>query len=181
MLQGTVERVSVGGIVVGKAKLLSGRTVPLVRPELRCMYSWSTAALVDRVYALQDKTDRPSKVGERNRERTQAAVASFLERIYQEGNRGWEPEERALNAAVTNALNAAHVFEAALAEGLELEAVDVAPSLASTPEAECFDVKLTFFAPTELLARARKIYRFTFSVSEPCPVPVGRIRSWSIR
>src|SRR5207249_3431799 len=40
-----VERVSVPGVVSGKTTLLMGQTVPVLVPELRGMYSWTTGAL----------------------------------------------------------------------------------------------------------------------------------------
>ena len=44
-----VERVSIAGVVAGKATLLTGQVVPVIAPELRAMSSWSTAALADAV------------------------------------------------------------------------------------------------------------------------------------
>jgi hypothetical protein len=41
-----VERVSIPGIISGKTKLRNGYVVPIVVPEIRGMYSWTTEALV---------------------------------------------------------------------------------------------------------------------------------------
>jgi hypothetical protein len=44
-----VERVSIPGVIIGQVRLMSGQTVPVIWPELRCMYSWTTAALVEAI------------------------------------------------------------------------------------------------------------------------------------
>src|SRR5262249_51412762 len=44
-----VERVSIPGVVAGKATLLLGQVVPVIVPELRGMYSWATHALASAV------------------------------------------------------------------------------------------------------------------------------------
>src|SRR5262249_33961909 len=43
------ERVSIAGVVSGKETLMSGQIVPVIYPELRGMYSWSTKALLTEV------------------------------------------------------------------------------------------------------------------------------------
>ena len=39
------ERISMAGVITGSTRLLSGQTVPVVRPEKRGMYNWSTREL----------------------------------------------------------------------------------------------------------------------------------------
>ena len=45
-LEEGVERVSIPGLIAGKATLLLGQVVPVVVPDLRGMYSWTTTALI---------------------------------------------------------------------------------------------------------------------------------------
>src|SRR5262249_31352659 len=44
-----VERVSIPGVIAGKATLLMGQVVPVIVPELRGMRSWTTSALIQAV------------------------------------------------------------------------------------------------------------------------------------
>jgi hypothetical protein len=64
---------------------------------------------------------------------------------------------------------------------MELDEIDVVRSPICRPESDCWDVKLTFFDPSRMLDRARKVYRFTVDVSDVTPVTVGSVRSWSVR
>src|SRR5258707_9718284 len=47
------ERISVPGVIAGRVQLMSGQMVPVIWPELRCMYSWTTAALIKAVCGEQ--------------------------------------------------------------------------------------------------------------------------------
>lgn len=172
---GRIERVSVPGVIVGRARLASGQTLPVIWPELRGMYSWNTAALVRAV--------RPqSRRREGATEAEGSDVTGFLERVYHGlRNLGFSAADRAVNYAATNALNAAQVFEAAVKDGMQLDDIAVERSALCRPESECWDVKLYFFDPERQLQRARRVYRFTVDVSDVCPVMVGQVRSWSVR
>src|SRR5262249_36899295 len=87
--QGKVERVSIPGIAGGQVDLPSGQRLPILWPELRGMYSWTTAALTEAIRAKD-----PSAASE---------VGNFLERVYYEArNLGLTPQERALNFAATS-------------------------------------------------------------------------------
>jgi cyanobactin maturation PatA/PatG family protease len=175
-----VERVSVAGAIIGQVRLMSGQSVPLICPELRCMYSWSTAALVE---ANSGKPPAKNAGAEKQEAHAQKAgsAANFLERVYHElRNLGLTPQERALNYAATNALTVAGIFEAALKAQMELDTIEVERSPICRPDSECWDVVLCFFDPESVL-RSRKCYRFTVDVSDVCPVMVGKVRSWSIR
>jgi hypothetical protein len=180
-LAGTVEMVSLPGVIAGKTTLLSGETLPVVVPGLRGMYSWTTAALVEAV------AGRPPAKGAAEKERAahsqrSAAVRNFLERVYHElRNLGLAASERALNYAATNAFAVNEIFQAAIKDGMELDEIDVVRSPICRPESDCWDVKLTFFDPSRMLERARKVYRFTVDVSDVTPVTVGSVRSWSVR
>ena len=48
-VRGEVELVSIAGRLGGRTRLFNGQFVPVVVPELRGIYSWSTAALVRAV------------------------------------------------------------------------------------------------------------------------------------
>jgi hypothetical protein len=167
-----VERVSVPGIVVGRARLMNGQFVTGLVPDLRGMNNWNTSALVDAVSPAKGAGKASHLDG----------ITSFLNRIYYGfRNLGLTPQDRALNFAATNALNAARVFESALKDGRHLDTVEVERSPICRPESDCWDVKLVFFDPEHQTQRARMVYRFTVDVSDINPVMVGPVRSWQVR
>nr|WP_322745291.1 PatA/PatG family cyanobactin maturation protease [Coleofasciculus sp. LEGE 07081] len=169
-LEEGVERISVPGIITGQVMLMSGRVVPIILPTLRCMYSWTTSALIEVI------------CGSEPDESAAQGVTNFLEKIYYElRNLGITPQERAINYSATNALNAERIFECAIREEMDLDTIEVEPSPLCRPGSECWDVKLTFFNPRLVFQQARKCYRFTVDVSDVCPVSVGRVRSWFVR
>lgn len=166
----TVERVSVPGVVVGRATLSNGQVVPLVRVDPRGLHGWSTRTLLA---ALAPGDGAASPAG--------AEVAVFLQRVYAElRNLGVLASERAVNFAATNAFQAERVFRDALGEGLRLDSIAVERSPLCRPESDCWDVRLTFFDPTRRLERAREVYRFTVDVSDVVPVTVGRPSHWPV-
>jgi cyanobactin maturation PatA/PatG family protease len=174
-----VERISIPGVLAGKRTLLSGEVVPVIVPELRGMYSWTTAALVQAVAG-----SAPGKnAKDRESYDTKAdGVRNFLERVYHElRNLGVTAQERAINYAAANAFAVNQIFEAALKDRMELDTIECERSPICRPDSDCWDVKLTFFDPDKILQRARRTYRFTVDVSDVVPVTVGPVRSWSIR
>ena len=78
-------------------------------------------------------------------------------------------------------MNVERIFESVLKEQMELDTIEVEPSPVGQPGTDCWDVKLTFFDPSRVFERARKVYRFTINVVDVCPVMVGKVRSWSVR
>lgn len=176
-----VDRVSVPGVIVGQQTLMSGQVVPVIQPALRCMYSWTTSALVESI-AGKAPSDS-AKAADREAYAARAAgIGNFLERVYNDlRNLGLSPQERAINYAATNALNAGRAFELALREEMQLDTVEAAPSPICRPDSECWDVILTFFAPARQLEQARRAFRFAVDVSDVCPVMVGDVRSWYVR
>lgn len=175
-----VERISIAGLIIGRVRLMSGQSVPLIWPDLRCMYSWSTAALVEAI-AGEPPPDSADPEEQETYAQKVAAVVNFLERVYYElRNLGTTPQERAINYAASNALTAAGIFEAALQAEMELDTIEVERSPICRPDSECWDVVLCFFDPESVL-RSRKCYRFTIDVSDVCPVMVGKVKSWSMR
>lgn len=176
-----VERVSIPGVILGVTRLRSGLEVPVVAPEIRGMYSWTTEALVTAVSgpAPGEKATEQAKA-EHSAKR--AAVTNFLERVYYEiRNLGREPQERALNFAATNAFEVERIYEQAIREEMELDAIDVERSPTCPPGTDCWDVKLLFFFPERPPQSVRRVYRFTVDVTDIVPAIVGPVRSWSIR
>jgi cyanobactin maturation PatA/PatG family protease len=175
------ERISVPGVIAGSVQLMSGQVVPVIIPELRCMYNWSTVQLVESISG-KAPAGNASKDEKENYAKRQSAIVNFLERTYHElRNLGMTPQERSINYAATNALNAAGIFAEAIKDAMQLDTIEVEPSPVCRPGAECWDVKLIFFDPENQFQRARKVYRYTIDVSEPCPVMVGLVRSWYIK
>lgn len=172
-----VERISVGGIVAGQTRLMSGQVVPSLLPVLRCMYNWTTSALIESAIGK-----RPSKKDDQEKyDRKMEGIRNFLERVYHEiRNLGITSADKALNSAATNAMNVAEVFESAIKENMQLDTIEVERSPVSASESECWDVKLIFFKPGDI-TQARRVYRFAVDVSGVCPVMVGSVRSWSAR
>jgi len=180
-VKGQIERVSIGGVLSGTITLLSGLEIPLVQPELRCMYSWRTDSLIEAA-AGKAPEESASAADQETYLRKVAGVRSFLERVYYEArNKGRSSQERAINYAATNAFNVARIFEAALKDEMELDTVEVEPSPVCPPGSDCWDVNLVFFNPRRMLDQARRAYRFTLDVSDSCPLMMGKLRSWSVR
>jgi cyanobactin maturation PatA/PatG family protease len=174
-----VERVSIPGTIFGQVRLMSNQIIPAIWPELRGMYSWTTAALVEAVCGKP-----PSESAKTQEQAAYAqkieAVANFLRRVYDElRNLGITSQERAINYAATNVANANNIFELALEKKLELHNIEVVPSPTCRPGSDCWDVKLVFFDPENVL-RTKTAYRFTVDVSDVCPVMVDQVRSWSM-
>lgn len=172
-----VERVSIPGRAYGSVTLSNGYSVPLLAPELRGMYSWSTGVLIDSVLG-KPPADKPGK--EHHAARS-AGLRGFLERVYHElRNLGAAPQDRARNYAATNAFQLATIFHSSAKEELELDSIQVERSPICRPHSDCWDVLLTFFHPRERLTRARRVHRFTVDVSDLVPVTVGPVRTWSV-
>jgi cyanobactin maturation PatA/PatG family protease len=170
-----VERVSVGGALSGKAVLMSGQALPVIRPALRCLNNWTVQALAGAASKPAAKAAKPQHPP------ADESLKGFLERVYHElRNLGLAPEHRAINYAATNAFTAARIFQQAANARLALDSISVERSPLCRPGSDCWDVKLSFFDPENVL-RARRIFRYTVDVSDVCPVTVGDVRSWPAR
>jgi hypothetical protein len=175
-----VERISVPGVVAGKAMLLNGQVVPVIVPELRGMYSWTTAALVDAVAGLAGGKGAEGE-GKKHAKKREG-VRNFLARVYHElRNLGLTPQDRALNYAATNAFEMGEIYSAAIKEEMELDKIQVSPSPIGRPGSDCHDVEVYFFYPGRQVQTVRKVYRFTVDVSDTVPVTVGTMREWYTR
>jgi hypothetical protein len=158
-----------------------GEVVPVIVPDLRGMYSWSTAALVEAVAGPAPAPEAPeaekqAHAGQR------AGVENFLQRVYHElRNLGLLPRDRALNFAATNAFEVARIYQAAIKEKMELESINVLASPISRPGSDCWDVEVYFFYPERQVQTVRRVHRFTVDVSDTVPVTIGTTRSWFTR
>jgi len=167
-----IERVSIPGYLTGSIRLMSGQTVPTIIPEVRGMYGWSVAALIEDLRQADPAGPSEEDCGNKIRE--------YLERIYYEfRNLGVTPQERALNFSATNAFQIADVMSTGTAADVGLDTITVEKSPICRPDSDCYDVKLQFFNLQDS-RRAGKVYRFTVDVSDAIPVSIGRVRSWSV-
>lgn len=177
--EGQIERVSIPGALSGKARLLNGQTVPVLVPELRGMYSWTTSAMVK---SLVGEPNGDGEAGRADHERRRAGMHNFLERVYHGvRNLGVMPQERAINFAATNAFEAGAIYTSALKDGMELDSINVVRSPICRPESDCWDVELYFFYPERQVQTVRRVYRYTVDVSDVVPVTVGPVRTWFTR
>ncbi|MGO9271312.1 MAG: PatA/PatG family cyanobactin maturation protease [Terriglobia bacterium] len=177
------ERVSIPGIISGSVRLFNGQVVPVIRPEIRGMCNWTTAALVQAVAGATPPESAPPAEQQAYSDKIEG-VRSFLERLYYElRNLGITPQERAMNYAGTNAFHIEMVFESTMKEpeDMDLESIEVEHSPVCRPDSDCWDVKLHFFFPARQVQTVRKVYRFTVDVSDVVPVTVGPVRSWFVR
>lgn len=176
-----VERVSIPGVVAGRARLMNGQEVPVVVPEIRGMYSWTTKALAEAVAGPAPAADAPAKQRDAYGKKM-AALHGFLDRVYHGlRNLGVAPQDRAVNYAATNAFAAGQVFDAAHGENMELDSINVTRSPVSRPGSDCWDVELYFFYPDRQVQTVRKVFRVTVDVSDVVPVTIGTTRSWFTR
>ncbi len=167
-----IERVSIPGYIGGSIRLMSGQTVPAIIPEVRGLYAWSVAALIEDLRQAYPAGPSEEDYGNKIRE--------YLERIYYEfRNLGVTPQERALNFSATNAFQIADVMSTGTAADVGLDTITVEKSPICRPDSDCYDVKLQFFNLQDS-RRAGKVYRFTVDVSDVIPVSIGRVRSWSV-
>src|SRR6478672_2915727 len=165
-----VERVSVPGYIAGSVRLLSGQTVPTIVPDIRGMYSWSTAALIESLANALPTEIASEQLAER--------IEDYLARIYYEyRNLGVTPQERALNFSATNAFQVGVVMSRGIGENKVLDTIEVEKSPICRPDSECYDVKVIFFDP-ENSQRSGTAFRFTIDVSDVIPILIGSVRRW---
>jgi hypothetical protein len=177
-----VDRFSIAGVVAGRTSLFMGQqVVPVVVPELRAMYSWTTAALAEAVVGPRPAARAPARAREEHERRT-ATLQNFLVRVYHElRNLGTAPEDRAINFAATNAFEIGRIYETALRENMELDSTKVVPNPVAPPGSDRWDVEVYFFYPERQVQTVRRVFRFTVDVSDVVPVTVGPVRTWFTR
>jgi hypothetical protein len=169
-----VDLVSVAGVIAGRIQLYDGTALDVLVPDLRGFFAWNTSAYVASIKAaLQMQNPNASQVF------IDREVTRFLDKIeYALRNRGVAPEERALNAAATDAFNISTVIAQASEEGLTLRDVGAERSALGRPSDAYYDVLLTFFAPKDRLGTALLRARFTFDVGDTVPVLIGEPAVW---
>ena len=181
-----VEFISLPGVIAGQVTLWDGQRIDAVVPDLRGMLSWNARVYVDALLK-QFRLDAPG--GRRKGQSPPEDGAGddpirrrldrFLRKIqFSIRNRGLLPQERAINAAATNAFNLSDVIVQAGDEGLALRDITVEPSPLNRPGGEYYDVLFTFFSPTDRQAVAPLVARFTVDVSDTVPVVVGEPVTW---
>jgi PatG C-terminal/PatG Domain len=169
-----VEFVSLPGTSAGQVALYDGHVVDAIVPELRGMFSWDTDKYIGALKEALKKANPNVSDDLLNRE-----MKRFFGKIqFSIRNRGLSAEERAINAAATNAFNVSDVIVEAGEEGLTLRDIAVERSPLSRPGGEYFDVLLTFFDPEKRAERAPLRARFTIDVSDTVPVPVSGPVTW---
>jgi cyanobactin maturation PatA/PatG family protease len=169
-----VEFVSLPGVLAGQVALYDGQIVDAVIPDLRGLFAWDTDNYVVAVKAAvaKAKPNVDDKVLDRDMRRFFGKIQFSIR------NRGMSAEERAINAAATNAFNISDVIVEAGEEGLTLRDVGVERSPLSRPGSEYFDVLLTFFDPERRGERAPLRAPFTIDVSDTVPVQIGDPVTW---
>lgn len=172
-----VTEVSVPAVLGPPVMLLNGHQVPVVFPEIRGMFGWSTPKLIQEVIGSRPEEQEKQEEYDHVRE----DIENFLERLYYElSNLGVTPQDRAINYAATNLYQVASVYKEAIKKELKLDRITTERSQNSRPNSECWDVILTLFDPERRYERAREVYRLTVDVSEIIPVTVGKLRRWSV-
>jgi len=179
------ERISVAGVIAGEAKLFFGETVPVLVPDVRGMFSWTTSALVGATGEAGAEEPAPRRRREAAPTGSAESMEDFLNRVYdQVRNLGITSQERALNYAVTDALFLRSIFNDTRSNpkyhGYELDTFGVTKSPICRPDFDCWDVQIIFYDPNNL-QRARRGFRFTVDVSDVMPVMIGQRKEYSFR
>ena len=167
-----VERVSLPGRLTGaEAELMTGEVVPVV--ELTARRGLNGLGVAPVAAAASARLEGPAP----DDDALTRGVREFLSRVYNMPNAGLTPAQRALNFSATNAFQPAGSIATALAEGRVLDSIDTGRSVACRPDAECWDVRLSFFDPADT-RRARSVARFSFDVGDVVPVTLGEVHDW---
>jgi PatG C-terminal len=151
-----------------------GETVPVIRPDIRGMFSWKTSILTA---ATKDATNATEGAAQE--------LQDFLTRVYDvTRNLGVTSQDRAVNYAATDALLLQGIFNdvrtAPRFQGLELDTFTVEKSPICRSDFDCWDVYVYFYDPNNL-QRARRGFRFTVDVSDVVPVILGQRKEFSLR
>ena len=180
-LEEGVERVSIPGFIGGKVRLYTGMEVPVIIPDIRGMFSWTTTAMIEAVCG-PEPAELAAAAKKEEHERKAEDMRSFLDRVYYDvRNMGVDPRDRAINYSATNAFNVERIFAKTIRDEMELDTIEVERSPVCRQDSDCWDVKLIFFNPEKQFEVARRVYRFTVDVSDVVPVLVGDVRQWSMR
>jgi cyanobactin maturation PatA/PatG family protease len=132
---GSEQRVSIPGLISGSTRLMNGMSVPVVFPDLRGIYKWRSADLIQATRASAG-----------DHAASDEDLLNFLNRVYYElRNLGVAPQDRAINFAATNAYQPRQAFVDAAAKSLVLDRIQVVKSGICRPDSDCWDVSLVMF------------------------------------
>ena len=183
-----ISRVSISGVLTSRTvTLFSGQVVPVIVAQPRGLYAWRETQLVEQVLGAV-RTDSATEGADP--EYVRLTIRNFLDKIYyQLRNLGQSPPDRALNFAATNIIQFAEglqqgLLSAQLVPGpstnlYSLDTINVVRSAFCRPDSDCWDVRVTFFDPEELM-RARAVYQYTIDVSDPMPVSLAPTRQFLV-
>lgn len=169
--------VSVPGVVSGSIKLMSGQIVPVLIPEVRGMYSWTIAALLRAVLG-ERPPETAAETIQRSYETNRRILEEYVRRIYFDiRNLGLTGAERAINYSATNVFQLFNILVVQRPRDgrEEIRNIDAVRSPICRMDSECYDVRVRFFDPNNVL-RASEVIIFTIDVSDPLPVSVGAAR-----
>ncbi|CAN7607425.1 S8 family serine peptidase [Bosea sp. LjRoot9] len=169
-----VEFASIPGVIAGQTTLYDGNVVDVLVPDLRGMHSWSVGAYTKAIVDERKKVEPKASEAILKQD-----VSRFLGKIlFSIRNKGVTPQDRALNAAATNAFNFSEVLKDAGRESMTLRDISVERSPINRAGSEYYDVLLTFFDPRRRTEVAPLLARFTIDVSDTVPVLIGEPTVW---
>ncbi|MFC3324744.1 PatA/PatG family cyanobactin maturation protease [Mesorhizobium cantuariense] len=177
--KGDLSLVAVPGVSVGSLRLMSGETVPLLFPSSRGIVEWDIKKVARKAIGLQSDKAEPEDAG------VLRQVTTFFEdytamttRRYR--NLGVAGRDRALNYAALDADELIKFVKDQHGIQLVLDEIKVSRSVACRTGAECFDVAMHFFVPSDTTASIRVI-QYTVDVGDIIPVRIGKASTWSER
>jgi len=189
-----VSRVSIPGFLSGRTvRLFSGQILPVVVVQPRGLYTWNEPTLVSTIIEAVGRQAPTDEARPPYEEAARSALRNFLDKIYfQLRNLGQTSPDRALNYAATNVFQSYTGILAALnpkSTGLiasvtgstgiyTLDTVSVTRSPFCRMDSDCWDVRISFFDPENVL-RARFVLQYTIDVSDEMPVSLGPSRMFA--
>jgi len=190
-----IERVAIPGTLTGETvTLFSGQVVPVIKPlNTRGMYGWRINQIVeDVIRSIQQQVPQgATPLTAQQEAEVEYSLENFLMRLYYDlRNLGQTSQERAQNFASTNIVQAADALVKVLsnqsrtwiggtssAVTMQLQSLEVERSPFCRKDSDCWDVKIRFFDPENVL-RAKRVIRYTIDVSDIMPVTLGEVRVW---
>lgn len=190
-----IERVAIPGTLTGETvTLFSGQVVPVIKPlNTRGMYGWRINQIVEAVIERIQQQVPPgaTRLTAQQEAEVEYSLENFLMRLYYDlRNLGQTSQERAQNFATTNIVQAADALVKVLsnqsrtwigstssAVTMQLQSLEVERSPFCRKDSDCWDVKIRFFDPENVL-RAKRVIRYTIDVSDIMPVTLGEVRVW---
>ncbi len=157
------------------------------------MYGWRinqiVAAVIERIQ--QQVPPGATRLTAQQEAEVEYSLENFLMRLYYDlRNLGQTSQERAQNFATTNIVQAADALVKVLsnqsrtwigstssAVTMQLQSLEVERSPFCRKDSDCWDVKIRFFDPENVL-RAKRVIRYTIDVSDIMPVTLGEVRVW---